>query len=169
MNRKKVINKFIFSLLFLFIICCSFKDVKANNGYIPITNCCKSGDILISVDENGGCLCESSDLSACKDLVEDGELSLAAVAEKYDATIAKYGSSQVIITIDPTDKNDSSVLQRLKDVRFKLVSINGVTDTRNLSVGYQDPLILDQVLNGDKEMIVLLRIQEDHLDPDCRS
>lgn len=161
MNKKKSI--IVFSLFFLFIFCCSFTNVNA-------ASCsCNKGDILISVDENGNCLCESADLTACKYLMEDGQMSLAAVAEKYDAKIKKYGSNQWEVSINPKDSNDSSVLEKLRNVRFKLVSINGVEDTRNLSVGYQDPLVIDQVLNSAREMIVLFRVDENHMDPDCKS
>lgn len=161
MNKKKSI--LVFSLFFLFIFCCSFTNVDA-------ASCsCNKGDILISVDENGNCLCESADLTACKYLMEDGQMSLAAVAEKYDAKIKKYGSNQWEVSINPKDSNDSSVLEKLRNVRFKLISINGREDNTNRSVGYNDPLIIDQELNSDGEMIVLFRVDENHLDPDCKS
>lgn len=163
MNKKKLVTVLIFSLFFLFMFSFSFAEVKA-------TSCkCNPGDILISDDGKGGCLCESSDLTACKHLMENGEISLAAVAEKYDAKITKGSNKQWIISINPKDNNDSTVIERLKDVRFKLVSINGVSDTRGLSVGYKDPLTIDQKLDANNEMIVLLRVDQNHLDPDCRS
>ena len=128
MNNKKI-SILVFVLFFLFMVYCTFTDVNA-------ADCkCNPGDILIS-KKDGVCTCESADVSACKYLMEDGVISLAAVAEKYDAEIAMAGNNQVKITINPVDKNDSSVIEKLQDVRFKVISINGVEDKRNLSVGY---------------------------------
>ena len=90
-----------------------------------------------NVVAEGGESVESDD--ACKNLFDkDGNVIIASVYDKYNPTIKhKEGTdNQWIIEIDPSDPNDSTVIERLKDVKFQLVKINNRNITNGGLVGY---------------------------------
>lgn len=168
MNKNSIIKILLCSFIFLFIYCYSSVDVFAESCT------CQPGDTLISstVKEDGSveCVCEDVSNTKCKDFYdENGDVILDALVEKYNAKITDAGNNQWKVTIDPSDQNDSSVLERLKDVRFKLMTINKVPVTYDAYVAYGDPLTVGEQLDADGYMSLVFRVDKNHPDPDCAS
>lgn len=146
MKKFKKIITFIPCLILLLVLSFSFYNVVAE----------------------GGESVESDD--ACKNLFDkDGNVIIASVYDKYNPTIRhKEGTdNQWIIEIDPSDPNDSSVIERLKDVKFQLVKINNRNITNGGLVGYGQPLTITQELDEFGYMNLLFRVSKEHKDPDC--
>lgn len=146
MKKFKKIITFIPCLILLLVLSFSFYNVVAEDGKD------------IESDE------------ACKNLFdENGELIIASVYDKYNPTIKlKEGTeNQWIVEIDPTDPNDSTVIKRLKDVRFQLVKINERNVTNGGLVGYGQPLTITQELDEYGYMTLVFRVSKEHKDPDC--
>lgn len=146
MKKFKKIIIFIPCLILLLVLSFSFYNVVAEDGeYI-----------------------ESAD--ACKNLFDkDGKVIIASVYDKYNPTIKhKEGTEdQWIIEIDPTDPNDSTVIEKLKDVKFQLVKINDRNVTNGGLVGYGQPLTITQEIDEYGYMSLLFRVSKEHKDPDC--
>lgn len=146
MKKFKKIIIFIPCLILLLILSFSFYNVVAEDGeYI-----------------------ESAD--ACKNFFDkDGKVIIASVYDKYNPTIKhKEGTEdQWIIEIDPTDPNDSTVIEKLKDVKFQLVKINDRNVTNGGLVGYGHPLTITQEIDEYGYMSLLFRVSKEHKDPDC--
>ena len=123
MKKFKKIITFIPCLILLLVLSFSFYNVVAE----------------------GGESVESDD--ACKNLFDkDGNVIIASVYDKYNPTIKhKEGTdNQWIIEIDPSDPNDSSVIERLKDVKFQLVKIK---DIINYPTKYDNFIVIDKPID----------------------
>lgn len=163
MNKSKGISLLKYNLVCLFAICCSFINVKA---------ACNPGDVLISTTtlEDGTVQEVCSSTTACKNLYDsNGNVNITAVSDKYQPKLTRNDDGTWKVTINPADANDASVLRRLKDVRFKLYSINGVAVTGDKYVSYNHPLTVTKQLDADGYMTLKFKADKEHLDPDCKS
>ncbi len=161
MNKNKIIKTLLFSLIFLFIV--GYTQVNAE------TCTCDSGKIPI-FDDNNGCLCEALEGSMCESLFDsNGEVNVTAVFEKYNAKITQADGNQWRVSIDPSDPNDSSVLQALKNVKFKFVKINNTVLDGSQTVSYGNPLYVTEQLDSDGYMTLYFQVDKEHPDPDCKS
>lgn len=161
--NSKLIRLFKFSFVFLFMLCCSFINANAE---------CQAGEVLISKTqkEDGSWEEVCSSTRACKSLYDsNGNVNITAVSDKYQPKLTKNANNTWKVTINPADANDASVLNALKDVRFKLISVNNRTVTEDKYVSYNSPLNVNKQLDSDGYMTLRFKIDKEHLDPQCKS
>ena len=168
MNNKKIFRTLLFSLVFLYVLCCSYIDVYAADENLCQ---CESGDILL-YDTDGKCYCEDIKNTKCKNLFDsNGNVILTSVSDKYNPKLesAGAGTKKWKVSINPADSNDSTVLRRLKDVTFRLYSINGTLVTSDNYVKYNQPLTVTEQLDSNGYMTLRFKVVKEHLDPECSS
>lgn len=170
MNKKKMFLKICFSLIFLFVFGYSFIDVNAEEASCA----CAPGDYLVSktVKDDGSVECNCQGLGtnrACQPYFDSSGANLSAVYDKYKPIMTDLRNGSWQISINPDDPNDSSVLQRLRNVRFKLYSINDVLVTYDAFLSYDYPVVVNTVTDSNGYMNLLFQIDKEHPDPDCFS
>lgn len=160
MNKMLKLVKY--SFIFLLTLSYSFIYVNA----------CENGDVLVSTITNpdGSVQEVCSSTKACKNLYDsNGEVNITAVSDKYQPKLTNNGNGTWRVSLHPGDANDSSVLNALKSVRFKLVSFNGAPRDGSQYVSVEHPLDVTKVVDSEGYMTLIFRVDKEHPDPDCNS